>query len=93
MQIVRALEGNISLDDLNEGVTPGHSTVFTDYNTGQYKEDLRKFQKLALESQEQGSSECSGPSSDFGQHPSASGSEGQQTTQEIELEKMKKEDT
>ncbi|KAF3450749.1 hypothetical protein FNV43_RR06838 [Rhamnella rubrinervis] len=94
-QIVRALEGNISLDDLN-GATPGHRTVFysygsTDYNTSQYQEDLRKFQKLALQSQQQGPSECSGPSSDFGQHhPSASSSEGQQTTQELELEKMKK---
>lgn len=83
----------MSLDDLNEGVAPGHSTVFdsygsTDYDTIQYKEDLRKFQKLALESQDQGPGEFSGPSSEFGQQPSASSSEAQ-TTQEIELDKMK----
>ena len=90
------MEGNISLDDLNEGVTPGHSTVIdssgsTEYSTSEYKEDMRKFQKLALESQEQGPNECSGPSSEFDQlRPSASSSEGQQTSQEIELEKMKK---
>ncbi|KAI9072040.1 hypothetical protein K1719_046001 [Acacia pycnantha] len=44
-QVVRALEGNISLDDLNEGNTPGHSRAFNSfessgYDTGQYHEDL-----------------------------------------------------
>ncbi|XP_008228537.1 PREDICTED: proline-rich receptor-like protein kinase PERK1 isoform X2 [Prunus mume] len=96
-QVVRALEGNLSPDELNEGVIPGHSTIYSsygssDYNTGEYKEDLQKFRKLALESQEQeqGTSGISGPSSEFDQHQSASSGEGQQTSQEIELGKTKK---
>ncbi|MED6135419.1 Proline-rich receptor-like protein kinase perk1 [Stylosanthes scabra] len=88
-QVVRALEGNISLDDLYEGGgTPGHSRVFgsfesINYDAGQYNEDLKKFRKLALESQEQGTS-YSGPSSEYGQPPSASTSSGLQNTQEME---------
>uniref|UniRef100_A0A5B7BX59 non-specific serine/threonine protein kinase n=1 Tax=Davidia involucrata TaxID=16924 RepID=A0A5B7BX59_DAVIN len=88
-QIVRALEGNMSLDDLNEGIRPGHSTVYSypgssDYDTAQYKEDLKKFRKMALESQEHNPSERSGPTtSEYGMHPSGSSSEGLQTTQEM----------
>ncbi|BBG98989.1 proline extensin-like receptor kinase 1, partial [Prunus dulcis] len=96
-QVVRALEGNHSPDELNEGVIPGHSKIYSsygssDYNTREYKEDLQKFRKLALESQEQeqGTSGISGPSSEFDQHQSASSDEGQQTSQEIELGKTKK---
>lgn len=98
MQIVRAFEGNISLDDLTEGVTPGHSTIYSldgssDYSSTQYKEDLKKFKKMALESQTfGGSSECSGltTSDTTGQNPSGSSSitEGQLPTQEIEPEKI-----
>ncbi|QCE02050.1 proline-rich receptor-like protein kinase PERK15 [Vigna unguiculata] len=89
-QVVRALEGNISLEDLNEGSAPGHSRVFgsfegSSYDSIQYSEDMKNFRKLALESQEQGISEYSGPSSDYGRHPSVSTSSGQQNTQEIEL--------
>ncbi|XAR67715.1 Non-specific serine/threonine protein kinase [Bertholletia excelsa] len=85
-QIVRALEGNIPLDDLSEGVKPGHSTVFgsiesSDYDTSQYKEELKKFQKLALESTEQGTSECSGPTSEYDK-PSGSSSDALQNNQE-----------
>ncbi|XP_016176922.1 proline-rich receptor-like protein kinase PERK1 [Arachis ipaensis] len=88
-QVVRALEGHISLEDLYEGGTPGHSRVFgsfesLNYDAGQYNEDLKKFRKLALESQEHGTSEYSGPSSEYGQHPSASTSSGLQNTQETE---------
>lgn len=83
-QVVRALDGNISLDDLNEGNTPGHSRAFSSfessgYDTGQYNEDLKKFRKLALE---QETSEYSGPSSDYGQHQSASSSSGLQNAPE-----------
>ncbi|RDY04743.1 Proline-rich receptor-like protein kinase PERK1, partial [Mucuna pruriens] len=93
-QVVRALEGNIPLEDLNEGSTPGHSRVFgsfesSSYDCVQYSEDLKKFKKLALESQEQGVSEYSGPSSDYGQHPSVSTSSGQQNTQEMEMGNVK----
>lgn len=93
-QVVRALEGNISLEDLNEGSAPGHSRVFgsfesSSYDSLQYSEDLKKFKKLALESQVQGSSQYSGPSSEYGQHPSGSTSSGQQNTQETEMGNVK----
>ncbi|XVF86613.1 hypothetical protein PTKIN_Ptkin18bG0056400 [Pterospermum kingtungense] len=96
-QIVRALEGNMSLDDLNEGYTPGHSSFFgsygssSDYSTTQYKEDLKKFKKMALETQELVSSEYSGNTSEHYINPSSSSTEGQHTTQEIETSKVEKE--
>ncbi|KAL0354677.1 UNVERIFIED_CONTAM: Proline-rich receptor-like protein kinase PERK1 [Sesamum radiatum] len=93
-QIIRALEGNLSLDELSEGVQPGHSAVYdshgssdydASYDTTQYKEDLIKFRKMALESVEITTSECSGPTSEFGHQPSGSSSEGLRT-QEIEIQ-------
>ncbi|GLT32658.1 hypothetical protein SLA2020_073080 [Shorea laevis] len=61
-QVVRALEGNLALDDLNEGMTPGCSTTFSyhesfDYSSTLYKEVLKKFRELALDTEEQDSSE------------------------------------
>ncbi|XP_059303199.1 proline-rich receptor-like protein kinase PERK15 isoform X1 [Lycium ferocissimum] len=86
-QIVRALEGNLPLDELNDGLRPGHSGIHesygsSDFDSAQYKEDLKKFRKMALESQTQNSSGCSGPTSEFGPHPSGSSSEGLRTTQD-----------
>ncbi|XP_031099711.1 proline-rich receptor-like protein kinase PERK15 [Ipomoea triloba] len=88
-QIVRALEGNLPADDLIGGVRPGHSGIqepfgSSDYDSTQYKEDLEKFRKMALETQTHNSSECSGPTSEFGPHPSGSSSEGLRTTQETQ---------
>ncbi|KAL3840889.1 hypothetical protein ACJIZ3_025480 [Penstemon smallii] len=89
-QVVRALEGNIPLDELNRGKCPGDSTIYdshgssdfdASYDTAQYKEDLRKFQKMALESMEHNRSDCSGPTSEFGPQPSGSSSEGLQIAQ------------
>ncbi|KAK2985309.1 hypothetical protein RJ640_024305 [Escallonia rubra] len=93
-QVVRALEGDVSLSDLNEGIKPGHSTVYSshgssDYDTAQHKEDLKKFRKMALESQEYASSEYSRPTSEYGLNPSGSSSEGQQTG-EMQMGRMKK---
>ncbi|XP_010939267.1 proline-rich receptor-like protein kinase PERK15 [Elaeis guineensis] len=54
-QIVRALEGDTSLEDLNEGVRPGQSTYFnssSDYDTGSYGSHMRKFRRAALGSEE-----------------------------------------
>ncbi|KAA8523118.1 hypothetical protein F0562_009541 [Nyssa sinensis] len=59
-------------------------------DTSQYNEDLKKFRKVALASQQYGSSEYSGPTSEYGLYPSGSSSEGQQTTREMEMGKMKK---
>ncbi|KAK7349185.1 hypothetical protein VNO77_06350 [Canavalia gladiata] len=95
-EVVRALEGNISLENLNEGSKPGHSRAFgsfesSNYDPIQYSEDLKKFRKLALETQELGVSEYSGPSpsSESGQYTSVSTSSGQQNTQEMEMGNVK----
>ncbi|KAK7272694.1 hypothetical protein RJT34_29466 [Clitoria ternatea] len=96
-QVVRALEGDVSLADLNEGIRPGHSTMYSshessDYDTTQYKEDMKKFRKMALGTQEYGaSSEYSAATSEYGLNPSGSSSEAgsRQTTREMEMRKMK----
>ncbi|KAB5574216.1 hypothetical protein DKX38_001410 [Salix brachista] len=97
-QIVRALEGNMPLDELNEGITSGFSMVYSsgssEYNTRQYMDDLKKFRKLALESSEHDNStvnplastssqECSEPTSESGRNTFSSCSEGQQTKPEM----------
>lgn len=80
----------MSLADLNEGIRPGSSTVYSshgssDYDTSQYNDDLKKFRKMALGSQEYGpSSEYSAPTSNYGVYPSSSSSEGQ-TTRELDI--------
>ncbi|XP_044469297.1 proline-rich receptor-like protein kinase PERK4 [Mangifera indica] len=57
-QIVRALEGDSSLEDLQDGVRPGQSTIFgaspgsTEYSSSTYSADMRKFRQVALGSQE-----------------------------------------
>lgn len=93
-QVVRALEGNVSLSDLNEGVRPGQSSMYSshgssDYDTMQYNEDMKKFRKLAFASQEYGSTgHYSNPTSEYGLNPSVSSSEGQQT-REMEMRRIK----
>ncbi|KAL0702789.1 hypothetical protein Bca4012_058911 [Brassica carinata] len=68
-QIVRALEGEMSLDALNEGVKPGNSNVYgtsgtsSDYSKTSYNADMKKFRHVALSSQEFQSSEGEGSSS------------------------------
>lgn len=62
---MRALEGDVSLDDLKEGVRPSQNSIFTgssftgssDYDTTAYNSDMKKFRKMALTSQEFVSSE------------------------------------
>lgn len=74
-QIVRALEGDVSLEDLNEGVKPGQSSYFGSsseiYEAGSYSANMRKLRKKALDSQEYGSSEY-GATSEYGLNPSSS---------------------
>ncbi|KAM3747650.1 hypothetical protein ACB098_05G050700 [Castanea mollissima] len=79
-QIVRALEGSLSPDDLNEEISIGTAEHLVppgniDYDNDQYKEDLKKFRKMVPISHEQGSSECSGPSTESALHQSVSSSE------------------
>ncbi|XP_050217935.1 proline-rich receptor-like protein kinase PERK1 [Mercurialis annua] len=93
-QVVRALEGDVALSDLNEGIRPGQSSFFSqsssDYDTNQYKEDMIKMRKMALGSQEYAaSSEYSEPTSEYGLYPSGSSGEGQ-NTRDMEMGKMKK---
>ncbi|XP_051148886.1 proline-rich receptor-like protein kinase PERK1 [Andrographis paniculata] len=90
-QVVRALEGDVSLSDLNEGIRPGHSNVYSsygssDYDADQYNEDMKRFRKMALASQEHGggSDQYSNPTSEYGLNPSGSSSEGGQQTREME---------
>lgn len=92
--MVRALEGDMSLSDLNEGIKAGQSTAYSshgssDYDTAQYNEDMKKFRKMALASQDYSSSEVSRPTSEFGLIQSGSSSESQQS-REMEMKKMKK---
>lgn len=65
LQIVRALEGDASLDDLNEGVKPGQSMMFSSGSEndsgGNYASNINRFRKVAFESSEY-SNEYSGTS-------------------------------
>ncbi|XP_073154242.1 proline-rich receptor-like protein kinase PERK15 [Henckelia pumila] len=69
-QIVRALEGDVSLEDLNEGVRPGHSRMFgsnggSEYDSGSYT-DLRRLKKPdGMSSQEFNSSSEHGLTGEF----------------------------
>lgn len=85
-QVVRALEGDVSLADLNEGSKPGHSTMYSsrgssDYDTAQYKEDMKKFRKMAFGTQEFGGS------SEYSASGSSSEAQSRHTTREIEMRK------
>ncbi|KAK1417320.1 hypothetical protein QVD17_26447 [Tagetes erecta] len=93
-QVVRALEGDVSLSDLNEGIRPGYSSAYgshgsSDYDAGPYNEDMAKFRKMSLGTQEYGSSEYSRPTSEYGVYASGSSGEGQDT-REMELGKYKR---
>lgn len=79
MKIVRALEGDSSLDDLNEGVKPGQSAIYNPnggtemYDTRAYNADMMKFKKMVMASGEFNSSEY-GNTSEYGLNPSVSSS-------------------
>lgn len=79
MKIVRALEGDSSLDDLNEGVKPGQSAIYNPnggtemYDTHAYNADMMKFKKMVMASGEFNSSEY-GNTSEYGLNPSVSSS-------------------
>ncbi|KAL9245022.1 hypothetical protein vseg_018721 [Gypsophila vaccaria] len=64
-QIVRVLEGDVSLDDLNEGAKQGNSATTlssgggssSDYDTMSYNNDMKNFRRIALSSTDYTSSE------------------------------------
>ncbi|XP_021738600.1 putative proline-rich receptor-like protein kinase PERK6 [Chenopodium quinoa] len=79
-QIVRALEGDVSLDDLNEGAKArngstlvGSSGGSSDYDTVSYNNDMKKFRRAALNSTDYPSSEY-GATNEYG-HTSGSSAE------------------
>ncbi|KAF3773741.1 Proline-rich receptor-like protein kinase [Nymphaea thermarum] len=78
-QIVRALEGDMSLEALNEGVKPGQSGMFgsgSEYGSEKYNADMTRMRRMALGTQEFGTDEfVSGPTSEYGLNPSTSTSE------------------
>lgn len=85
-QIVRALEGDSSLEDLNggqrtvkpgSGTTTGSSNETQTYDTGMYNADMTKFKQMVFltSSQEINSGEYGGETSEYGLHPSASSSD------------------
>ncbi|KNA11012.1 hypothetical protein SOVF_139120 [Spinacia oleracea] len=65
--VVRALEGNLSLSDLNDGVKPGFSSSLdsADMDSGVDKEDEKKFRKLVYLSEDYGTSDFSRTRSQF----------------------------
>ncbi|XP_073004961.1 proline-rich receptor-like protein kinase PERK15 [Typha latifolia] len=76
-QIVRALEGDVSLEDLNEGMRPGQSMLFSsgsDYDSSSYTSNMRRIKKMAMVSPEY-SGEYSGPMTEYRQPHSASSSD------------------
>ncbi|XP_030525054.2 putative proline-rich receptor-like protein kinase PERK6 [Rhodamnia argentea] len=82
-QIVRALEGDGSFDDLNDWpkstgqslATDGSSS--TDYETVSYSENMRQFKKVAVHGHEYVSSEYGG-TSEYGLNPSSSSSDSEE---------------
>ncbi|KAL5228096.1 hypothetical protein ABZP36_016361 [Zizania latifolia] len=92
--VVRALEGDVSLDDLSEGVRPGHSRFLgsyssSEYDTGHYKEDMKKFRKMAFGSSGLESSQQT-LTSEYGQNLPVSSGDGHQLQEETEMGIAKK---
>lgn len=73
-QIVRALEGDVSLDDLNE-LKPGSSSMLSsgsEHDLTHYNSDMQKFRRRGLSSPEYPSSEY-GATNDYGNASISSG--------------------
>ncbi|KAK4426837.1 Proline-rich receptor-like protein kinase PERK4 [Sesamum alatum] len=77
-QIVRSLQGDSSLEDFNEGVKPGQSTLYNPngngeaYDTCAYNADMLKFRKMVMSSQDFSNSEYGATSDEYGRNPSVS---------------------
>lgn len=78
-QIVRALEGDVSLEDFKEGVKPGRSlnisssTTSSERDAGSYGANMKKFRKMAVDGNECGSSDYEA-TSEYGLNPSSTSS-------------------
>lgn len=77
-QIVRALEGDVSLEDLNEGMRPGQSMLFSsglDYDSGSYNKKMKRIRTMTLPNLEY-SDEYSEIMDEYGHHHSISCCDG-----------------
>ncbi|MBA0764396.1 hypothetical protein Gotri_013752, partial [Gossypium trilobum] len=74
-QITRALEGDVSMSDLNDSASPEHSNIHSshensDIDTSQHNEDTEGSKRMVLDSQGYGASgEYSEPSTEYGSNP------------------------
>ena len=73
-QIVRALEGEVSLDEGRKAGLIFSSASSSDYDQSSYSTDMRRFRRTALDSNGYASSEF-GHTSEYGLNPSSSSSE------------------
>ncbi|XP_021741523.1 proline-rich receptor-like protein kinase PERK1 [Chenopodium quinoa] len=83
-QVVRALEGNLSLTDLTEGITPGRSMLHR-YETASENSGSQYKKGSKGDSTEFVSSEYDGTTSEYGLYVTGSSSE-EQTTRELDTE-------
>ncbi|KAJ7529128.1 hypothetical protein O6H91_15G034900 [Diphasiastrum complanatum] len=92
-QIVRALESDVPISDLNQGVRPGQSTIYeapfdsADYDSSQYSTEMRKFRKMALGvSQDYGSEySASAATTEYGRNESSTSSSEFHQTRQVDL--------
>ncbi|RZR80626.1 hypothetical protein BHM03_00006681 [Ensete ventricosum] len=93
-QIARALEGDTRLEDSNEGIRPGYNMYHTscgssDYDSGQYGEDIGEFRKMVMGDEEYATGESIVPTAEYAQNPSTSSSGEGRHTQGIEMGKKR----
>ncbi|CAK7353354.1 unnamed protein product [Dovyalis caffra] len=80
-QIVHALEGGMSAQDLNAGIfRPRHSTLYgssrsSSSNSYQYEENMKSFNMASVGRQPDGISGYTGTTSEYGLNPSSSSSD------------------
>ncbi|KAG2699738.1 hypothetical protein I3760_07G204200 [Carya illinoinensis] len=79
-QIVRALEGHVSLRDLDQGMLLGQSTPYTSSGSSNFEAHNSMKFNMTMKNQEYGLSRYSESTSEYGVNPSGSSSEFQQIT-------------
>lgn len=88
-QIVHALEGHVSLMDLDEGMPPGLSlhgySGSSNFDAHKCMEEMKRF-NMTLEGQEYGISKYSESTSEYGLNPSVSSSEFQHNLRSRSIE-------
>ncbi|CAO2841939.1 unnamed protein product [Amaranthus hypochondriacus] len=97
-QVVRTLEGNMTLSELTNEITPGRSMIqrydtVSENSNSQYKNNSKGFQSTNTETstREYVSSEYDGTTSEYGLYASSSCTESQ-TTHELNTEEMQRQE-